>query len=787
MAHILKDYIALLDRSGLLAAPIPREIDQTAPVALVSYDSREVVPGTLFLCKGAHFKPEFLEMAQERGALAYVSQVPYPQSGLPCLQVHDMRSAIAPLADLFYGHPSGKLKVIGLTGTKGESSTAYYLKYILDEYMAEREKPESGIISSIDTYDGVERFESHLTTPEPLELQRHFAHGVEAGMEYLTMEVSSQALKYHRTLCTEFAAACFLNIGLDHISPIEHPDFEDYFSSKLKIFSQGAVNCVNLDCDYADRVLEAARAAGRPLFTFSQKDQEADVYASQVRKRGNDILFRVRTRRYLREFRLTMPGLFNVENALAAIAVCEALNIPERCVYVGLMKARVPGRMEIYSNADETVTAIVDYAHNRMSFETLFRSVQAEYPGRRIVTVFGCPGKKALDRRKDLGEISGKYSDLVVLTEEDSGEEDTLDICREIASYVAGQNCEWSIEPNRGEAIRQAVLGCHVPSVLLITGKGAETRQKRGNEYVDTPSDVDYVQAFLREYDVQHGLDGMEKVRNLLSILPILNRHEGKTVVVKYGGSAIGAEAALDTTLQDVAALRMVGMRVVLVHGGGKHITALLDKLQVPTRFENGYRVTDQAALEAAEMALSAQVNKAIVRDLARLEVSGVGISGKDGGLITAVVKDPALGRVGSITRVDPRVLTTLLDGDFVPVVSPIALGEDGDGLNCNADDAARAVAEALGAESLVFLTDVGGILIDSHNTKTAVPHMDVKRALELMDAGLIAGGMAPKVRGCVHAIQSGVGQVSILDGRVEHALLLEMLNQRVQGTTITG
>ena len=787
MAHILNDYIALLERSGLLSAPIPGEIDRAAPVALVSYDSREVVPGTLFLCKGAHFKPEFLEMARERGALAYVSQVPYPQAGLPCLQVRDMRSAIAPLADLFYGHPSGRLKVIGLTGTKGKSSTAYYLKYILDEYMAEGERPESGIISSIDTYDGVERFESHLTTPEPLELQRHFAHGVETGMEYLTMEVSSQALKYHRTLCTEFAAACFLNIGLDHISPIEHPDFEDYFSSKLKIFSQGAVNCVNLDCDHAGRVLEAARAAGRPLFTFSQRDPEADVYAFQVRKRGSDILFRVRTRRYLREFRLTMPGLFNVENALAAIAVCEALNIPERCVYVGLMKARVPGRMEVYSNADETVTAIVDYAHNRMSFETLFRSVRAEYPGRRIVTVFGCPGKKALDRRKDLGEISGQYSDLVVLTEEDSGEEDTLDICREIASHVAGQNCEWSIEPNRGEAIRQAVLGCHVPSVLLITGKGAETRQKRGTEYVDTPSDVDYVQAFLREYDVQHGLDGMEKVRNLLSILPILKRHEGRTVVVKYGGSAIGAEAGLDTTLQDVAALRMVGMRVVLVHGGGKHITALLDKLKVPTRFENGYRVTDGAALEAAEMALSAQVNKAIVRDLARLEVSGVGISGKDGGLITAVVKDPALGRVGSITRVDPRVLTTLLDGDFVPVVSPIALGEDGDGLNCNADDAARAVAEALGAESLVFLTDVGGILIDSHNSKTAVDHMDIKRAEELIDTGLIAGGMVPKVRGCIHAIRAGVGQVSILDGRVEHSLLLHMLGQRASGTTITG
>ncbi|MEY8402259.1 acetylglutamate kinase [Oscillospiraceae bacterium 44-34] len=787
MKHTLGDYITLLEGRNLLAAPVPEGLDRSAPVELVSYDSREVVPGTMFLCKGAHFKAEFLKMAQDKGAAAYVSETPYPEIGLPCLLVRDMRLTIAPLADLFFDHPSGKLKVIGLTGTKGKSSTAYYLKYILDEYMAEQGRPESGVISSIDTYDGVERFESHLTTPEPLELQRHFANGAETGMEYLTMEVSSQALKYHRSLCTDFAAACFLNIGYDHISPIEHPDFEDYFASKLNIFRQGAVNCVNLDCGHADRILAAAQEAGRPVFTFSQKNEEADIYASQVRKRGGDILFRVRTRRYLREFRLTMPGLFNVENALAAIAVCEALNIPERCVYVGLMKARVPGRMEVYTNADDTVAAIVDYAHNRMSFETLFRSVQAEYPGRRIVSLFGCPGGKALDRRRDLGEIAGKYADLVVLTEEDSGEEDTLSICREIAEHVAEQDCEYSIQPNRGEAIRQAVLGCREPSVLLITGKGAETRQKRGREYIETPSDVDYVHTFLREYDVRHGLDGMEKVRSLLSILPILKRHEGKTVVVKYGGSAIGAESGHDTTLQDVAALRMVGMRVVLVHGGGRHITALLERLQVPTRFENGYRVTDQAALEAAELALSAQVNKAIVADLAQLEVSAVGISGKDGGLLTAAVKDPALGRVGAVTRVNAKVLNTLLNADFLPVVSPVALGEDGDGLNCNADDAARAVAEALEAESLVFLTDVGGILIDSHNSKTAVDRMDVKRAEELIDAGLIAGGMVPKVRGCVHAVRAGVGEVSILDGRVEHVLLLHMLGQRASGTTITG
>lgn len=148
------------------------------------------------------------------------------------------------------------------------------------------------------------------------------------------------------------------------------------------------------------------------------------------------------------------------------------------------------------------MTAIVDYAHNRMSFEALFRSTAQEYPGRRIVAVFGCPGQKALDRRRDLGQVAGQYAGLVLLTEEDSGEEDTLSICQEIAEHVA---CPCRIEPNRGEAIRQAVLSCREPSVLLITGKGAETRQKRGLEYIDTPSDVDYVRAFLQEYDARRG------------------------------------------------------------------------------------------------------------------------------------------------------------------------------------------------------------------------------------------------------------------------------------------
>lgn len=783
--HTLGDYLQLLQKHKLLARPFAGA-DLSRRVSLVSCDSRSVTDGTLFICKGAHFKAEYLDGAMEKGAFVYLAQELFPRAQIPGIVVTDVRLAMALLADYYYGHPSGQLNVVGITGTKGKSSTSYYLKYIFDEYRAAQGKPETGVISSIDTYDGVERFESHLTTPEPLDLERHFAHAVETGLDYVTMEVSSQALKYDRVRDVEFAAAVFLNIGIDHISPIEHPDFEDYFTSKLRIFSQAAAACVNLDCDHAGRILAAAKAGAPRVITFSQTDETATLYASQVRKSGGDLLFRVKSPRYNREFRLTMPGLFNVQNALAALAVCEALGIPEQYAYAGLMKARVPGRMEIYSNADERVSAIVDYAHNRLSFEKLFQSVREEYPGRRIVTVFGCPGKKAFDRRRDLGEISGRYSDLVILTEEDAGEEPVEDICRDIAQYVEAEGCDYSIQPDRGEAIRQAIMGCESPTVLLITGKGAETRQKRGVEYIDCPSDVDYTQKYLQEYDVLHGMDGMSKVRSLLEVLPRLRRYEGRTMVVKFGGSALGQEAA-GTILEDVAALQSVGVRVVLVHGGGKEISALLDRLHVSSAFEKGYRVTDEAVLECAELALSAKVNKAVVAELARMGARAAGVSGRDGGILTAAPKDPALGRVGEVTQVNPALLNLLLDGGFLPVLSPMANGADFVALNCNADDVARAVAEAMGADKLIFLTDTSGILVDSHNQSTRIPCMNVDRARELMESGLIAGGMLPKTQGCIHAVEHGVAAVTVLDGRTQHAILLEAISEKSLGTTIVA
>lgn len=786
--HGLGDYVQLLQKHGLIKESHLLPGAMTRPIAFVSYNSQEEMKDALFICKGAHFKESYLQDAVAGGIACYVSQEAYPSVvGVSYLLVSDVRRAMALLADCYYNQVWKQLHLIGITGTKGKSSTTYYVKYILDEYLKDKDRTESAVISSIDTFDGVERFESHLTTPEVLDLYRHFDNAAKSGLSYLEMEVSSQGLKYDRVAGIQFDVGCFLNLGLDHISPLEHPDEEDYFQSKLKLFSQSTVACVNLDTKRVDEVLAAARNCQR-VITFGTSPS-ADVYGHEIQKSGNDILFRVRTARFSRQFRLTMPGLFNVENALAAIAICEGLGIPEKYIYMGLMKARVPGRMEIYTNANNRVIAIVDYAHNRLSFEKLFASVMAEYPNRRIVTVFGCPGLKALDRRRDLGEISGRFSQKVYLTEEDAGEEPVEQICQEIAAYVAAERCDYSIITDRGEAIETAILECESDSIILITGKGEETRQKRGTQYVPCPSDVDYVKDALHQYDTLHHLDDMEKVKSFMSLLPALKRCEGKTYVLKYGGSALGDEAISDTILADAAALCLAGARVVLVHGGGKHISAWLSRMDISSSFLDGYRVTDPATMSVTEMTLSGEVNKSIVSALERLGVSAAGISGRDGGLLKAVPKQSKsgqLGRVGTIAATNTRLIDTLLASGYLPVISPVASHQEtGTALNVNADDAACAIAEALKADKLLFLTDTDGILVDAKNRQTRIERMDLMRATELMESGFVGGGMLPKLQNCIHAILHDVGKVVILDGRSEHSLLLESISQNSIGTTI--
>lgn len=494
----LGQYIELLSDYQLLEYTNASADARCKKIEYLSFDSKDMKPGGMFICKGAHFLPEYLDEAVKNGAVCYVSEKEYENiaGGAAPIIINDIRKAMALLANRFYNEAWKELKLIGITGTKGKSTTSYYVKNIIDSFMAASGKPSCAILSGIDVDDGVIKGKSHLTTPEAIMLHRHFRNAVDSGREYLVMEVSSQALKYDRTMGVHFPVATYLNIGEDHISPIEHCDFDDYFESKLILFKQCDNACINLNGDHVSEVCDAVNTDTR-IITFGTGD-EADIYGYRIISREDGIDFQVRTPAFKRGFSLGMTGLFNVENALAAIAVCYALEIPAEFIYQGLIAARVPGRMELFRGSKSGALVIVDYAHNRMSFDRLFTSTIKEYPDRKIIAVFGCPGKKALARRYELAEIAGRYSTKIYITEEDAGEEDVMDICREIAFNVRKTGCSYEIEIDRGEAIRKAIGEADANTVILLTGKGRETRQKRGVEYIECPSDVEYVMEFLK-------------------------------------------------------------------------------------------------------------------------------------------------------------------------------------------------------------------------------------------------------------------------------------------------
>ncbi|MCI8373353.1 MAG: UDP-N-acetylmuramoyl-L-alanyl-D-glutamate--2,6-diaminopimelate ligase [Lachnospiraceae bacterium] len=496
----LHSYVQLLQNLQLLNG-YNIEAAGGLKITNLTYDSRKVTKGTLFICKGASFQTQYLDEAIEKGAAAYVSEEKYrTQTNIPYILVSDIRRAMPPLAEHFYNAPWQELTIVGIGGTKGKSTTTYYVKAVIDDYMKAVGGKESAVLSSIDTYDGVVREESHITTPEAVELQQHFRRAADSGISFLEMEVSSQALKYNRVDHMRFDVGVFLNIAEDHISQAEHADFEDYFTSKLKLFEQSDKAVVNLDADFCGRILEAVSVCQKVL-TFSMKDESADVYGFQVRKKGSGSEFMVRTPEFEERFCLTMPGLFNVENALAAIAVSLLLGIPRPYIHSGLRRARSSGRMELYESRDKQVIAVVDYAHNKLSFEKLFASTRHEYPDYKIVSIFGCPGKKAYLRRRDLGTVAGRYSRKVYLTAEDPGYEPVRDISQEIAQYVEAQNCPCEMIEDRGEAIRTAFAEAAGKTILLVTGKGNETRQKYGSEYLACKSDVEYVKEYLARYD----------------------------------------------------------------------------------------------------------------------------------------------------------------------------------------------------------------------------------------------------------------------------------------------
>ena len=492
----LSEYVNILKKAGLVIDADLLGKDQEIARGL-TYDSRAVETGTVFICKGQAFKESYLESAVEKGAVLYVSENKYQVKAgeIPFILVNDIRRAMLELSNFFYQKPWEDLTVIGTGGTKGKTTTSYYIKYILDDYMEATGGKESGIMSSIDFYDGVNRGESTLTTPETVELQGHLFNAVSSGIKYMEMEVSSQALKYGRVANMVFDLGIFLNISEDHISPVEHKDFEDYFQSKLLMFQRTKHAIINLDCELKDRVLEAAKAS-EDITTFSLKDASADFYCDKIEKDPAGLKFHVVSDAVTDDFILGMPGIFNVENAMAAIAGLTKIGVPIEYIKSGLEKAKTRGRMEMFFNKKKDIVAIVDFAHNKLSFERIFQSAVEEYKGYEIRAVFGCPGGKAITRREDLATVASQYATKVYVTEDDPGPEDREDICKQIAEHVT---CPYEIIVDRVEAIKKAASECKEKTVLMVLGKGDEANIKYENGLVDKPADTEVVSECLRD------------------------------------------------------------------------------------------------------------------------------------------------------------------------------------------------------------------------------------------------------------------------------------------------
>jgi len=442
-------------------------------------DSRKVTKGSVFVCISGAVSDghAYAGDVTAKGAAALVveKEVEVPED-VTVIRVKDTRYALALMSAAYFGYPAEKLKIIGITGTKGKTTTTYMVKSILEGV-----GHKVGLIGTIEAVIGGKSIPANNTTPESYTIHQYFAEMVRAGCDSVVMEVSSQGLMLHRTAGIPFEIGIFTNLGEDHIGPNEHRDFEDYKRCKGILFTQCRLGIANIDDPWYEDVFRNATCR-RETFGFTEK---ADLCAANIEHITKPGYLGVRYHvSGLMDFdvEIDIPGDFSVYNSLTAIAVCRHFDVPVENIREALKAAKVRGRIEMVKVSDE-FTMMIDYAHNAMSLESLLHTLR-DYKPERIVTIFGCGGNRSKTRRYEMGEVAGRMSDFTIITSDNPRFEEPQDIINDIITGIEKTDGEYTAICDRKEAIRYAIRHGRPGDVIVLAGKGHETYQEiKGVKY----------------------------------------------------------------------------------------------------------------------------------------------------------------------------------------------------------------------------------------------------------------------------------------------------------------
>lgn len=442
-------------------------------------DSRNVKEGSVFVCISGAVRDghDFVQEVAEKGATAVIveKEVTAPEN-VTVIRVEDTRYALALTSAAYFGYPAEELKVIGITGTKGKTTTTYMVKSIL-----EGAGHKVGLIGTIETIIGEDVIPSKNTTPESFQIHQSFRKMVDAGCDTVVMEVSSQGLMLHRTAGIPFEIGIFTNLGEDHIGPNEHKDFEDYKRCKGLLFKQCRLGIANVDDPHFQDVFQGATCKVE-TFGFSE---EADLRATNVKLLSSPghlgVTYRAEGLLDM-DVKIDIPGTFSVYNSLTAIAVCRHFGVPKETILSALAEAKVKGRIEMVKISDE-FTLMIDYAHNAMSLESLLTTLKAYQP-KRLVCLFGCGGNRSKARRYEMGEVSGNLADLTIITSDNPRFEEPQDIIDDIKTGIEKTAGDYVEIIDRKEAIRYAIEHAQKGDVIVLAGKGHEDYQEiKGVKY----------------------------------------------------------------------------------------------------------------------------------------------------------------------------------------------------------------------------------------------------------------------------------------------------------------